>query len=448
MNTLQNTNEKNERWGLALGGGGSRGSFTIVVIKALVENGYYFNAVTGVSIGALAGAGYVMQTDKGLDEWIERFKSDMVVDHPFAFPNANRITKLTGDLGIDFINQFSADGPSIAPLIKTYSDYFNFDDFKKSDIDFACLTYNVSQNKPVIFYKKDMTKDDCVIKLMTSTAYFPAFNFVEYNNDQYADGSYCNIPLGQEIMKMNVEHVIAVSLHNGDEKPLAIAPGIHMVIHPILNLKYFLDFNVADLKKQIAQGYLETLKFLDQAPGYIYTFYQEDEAAFRTLSDLTDKVLDRVGLTLDNERLIDGLSQLLGYRPAPLENELMKNYTAGLIFECLGLVAGMDPYQQYHLMDFSAEVLRRLSQPESDPEEMNKAMNSVEMEVIGARDLLVFFHAGLKSFDGKLPAQFDCFREKYGSIYYLAFAWLILEKFSALFSLSEKVHDLEEKFSI
>ncbi len=75
-------------------------------------------------------------------------------------------------------------------------------------------------------------------------------------------------------------------------------------------------------------------------------------------------------------------------------------------------------------------------------------MNSVEMEVIGARDLLVFFHAGLKSFDGKLPAQFDCFREKYGSIYYLAFAWLILEKFSALFSLSEKVHDLEEKFSI
>lgn len=154
MNTLQNTNEKNERWGLALGGSGSRGSFTIGVIKALVENGYYFNAVTGVSIGALAGAGYVMQTDKGLDEWIERFKSDMVVDHPFAFPNANRITKLTGDLGIDFINQFSADGPSIAPLIKTYSDYFNFDDFKKSDIDFACLTYNVSQNKPVIFYKK------------------------------------------------------------------------------------------------------------------------------------------------------------------------------------------------------------------------------------------------------------------------------------------------------
>lgn len=440
------TNEKKIRWGLALGGGGSRGSYTIGVIKALAQCGYHFDAVTGVSIGALAGAGYTMQTDKGLDEWISAFKEDMVVDRPFQFPNRNNTPVLKPDQGAEFIEEFTQGGPSIEPLIKAYSDYFSFKDFKDSPVDFACLTYNVTQNKPVVFYKKDMTEEDCILKLMSSTAYFPAFNLVSLNGDQYADGSYCEVPLGQEIQKMNVDKVIAVELHNAEENALKIAPGVSLVIKPILNLRYFLDFRPDDLKKQIAQGYLEGLKYLNQAPGYVYTFYKEDAFAFRTLTKLTDEVMKKAGVTLNNEMLIHGISELLGYQPGVLDNKLMPDYTAGLIFECLGLIAGMSPYQQYHMLDFAGEILNHLNTGQINPQPYSGAASGTQMEIDGARDLLIFFHSGLKSFDGKLPPQFDCFKKKFASLYYLALAWCILEKFSGVFNLAEKFHSLRSRF--
>ena len=45
-----------EKIGLVLEGGGSKGAYQVGVLKALLENGYRFDAVTGTSIGALNGA--------------------------------------------------------------------------------------------------------------------------------------------------------------------------------------------------------------------------------------------------------------------------------------------------------------------------------------------------------------------------------------------------------
>lgn len=434
--------EKKLRWGLALGGGGSRGSYTMGVIQALEECGYYFDAVTGVSIGALTGAGYVMQTDKGLKQWISNFKQNMVVENPFVFPEQYKIPAMSENQGKEFMEDYTKGGPSIAPLIKAYNEIFDYQAFMDSPIDFACLTYNVTENKPVIFYKKDMTKEDCVTKLMSSTAYFPAFNLVSLDGNLYADGSYCNVPLGQEVLKMNVDKVIGVALHNEDESPLPVAPGVDLLIRPILNLRYYLDFNPYDLKCQIAQGYLEGLKFLNQAPGYVYTFYREDEFAFRTLGRLTDDVLKKAHVQVSNEMLIGGIKELLGYQPGPLHNKLMPDYTAGLVLECLGLIAGISPYQQYHILDFAGEILKRLNEGNVNLNPAGKESSDTEMEITAAKQLLVFFHAGLKSFDGKLPEQFDCFKDKFSSAYYLALAWTILEKFSGVFSLAEKIHSI------
>ncbi len=42
--------------GLALEGGGAKGAFHMGAVKALIEEGYDFQGVTGTSIGALNGA--------------------------------------------------------------------------------------------------------------------------------------------------------------------------------------------------------------------------------------------------------------------------------------------------------------------------------------------------------------------------------------------------------
>lgn len=439
----EDKSQKKIKWGAALGGGGSRGSYTMGVLQALTQCGYKFDMVTGVSIGALTGAGYVMQETEGLQEWINEFKQDMVVNNPFVFPNQNSIPKLKEDEGARFMELFSAGGPSIQPLIDAYSRIFNFEAFKNSPIDFACLTYNVTENRPVVFYKKDMNTDDVLLKLMSSTAYFPAFNFVPLNGCLYADGSYCDVPLGQVVHEMGADKIVAVELHNAEENGQTIAQPVNLLIRPILNLKNYLDFDPEDLKNQIAQGYLEGLKYLNQAPGYIYTFYKEDELAFRALTRAAEDVIKKSGQSVDQKMLIDGISTLLGYRPQVLNNELMKNYTAGLVLEILGLIAGLSPYKQYHVMDFTAEVLKSLEEGKIQFGNASRADAGVMTDLDGARELMRFFRAGLKSFDGKLPPQFDCFKKKFISLYYLALAWTVLEKFTGVFDAAELIHDLD-----
>ena len=44
------------RYGLALEGGGARGAYQIGAYKALVENGFKFDAIVGTSIGAINAA--------------------------------------------------------------------------------------------------------------------------------------------------------------------------------------------------------------------------------------------------------------------------------------------------------------------------------------------------------------------------------------------------------
>lgn len=452
MKNSTNTVKKNEadaavqvKKGLALGGGGSRGSYTMGVIKALMETGHSFDIVTGISIGALTGAGFVMQDETGLKAWISSFQANNVVDNPFAFPDAQKVPPMKPDQGGTFFQDFTAGGPSIAPLIEKYGQFFNYDKFMESSIDFACLTYNVTQNKPVVFYKKDMKRETAELQLMCSTAYFPAFNLVSYEGDQYADGSYCDLPLGIVNQDMGGQDIIAVDLHNRSEQPLPTIPNLSLLIHPILDLKYYLDFQPDTLIRQITQGYLEGLKFLNAAPGYIYTFYPEDKLVFDGLNKVTQDVLKRKNIALTNDQIIAGIDALLGYQPGRLDNELMKDYLAGLVLECLGLVAGINPYQQYHIMDFVGQVLDNLSgvNPVLSPVVGSKAQ---AMEVTGARNLLILFHSGLKSFNGSLPPQFDCFRKKYGSVYYLALVWYILDSFSGIFEMAQKFEALKKKF--
>ena len=68
-----------EKIGLVLEGGGSKGAYQVGVLKALLENGYRFDAVTGTSIGALNGA--ILAQD-GLDR-LEDFWREVKISSIF-----------------------------------------------------------------------------------------------------------------------------------------------------------------------------------------------------------------------------------------------------------------------------------------------------------------------------------------------------------------------------
>lgn len=420
---------------LVLGGGGSRGSYTIGAIATLLEQKKSYSLVTGISIGAIVGGIYAMQKPFDFSKFIASFSSSDVADNLFRFPERNAVLKTKPKNFGDYIAQFQKDGPSVAPLHAMYEKIFDFEAFKNSDVDYMCLAADLSENKPAIFAKKDMkTKEQAIQCMLASAAYFPAFSYVSIDGKYYADGGYLNSTLGAQADKLGYDDLTVIALIDPYDKLSYVESKTSLLIRPILKLSYFLDFDKDVMVRQIEQGRLEALKFMNLAPGYIYTFYPEDAIIFKGLSKTAVSILERNHVTFTDDMLINGITELIGYRPGELHNEYMKNYQIGLLLECLALIAGITPYKRYHLMPFLKELLEKLRSFEIEikPSDANSPLI---MDRYGACDLLAFFYNGFKANDGKLPPEFDLVKKKFEALYYLAIAWYILDKFSLVINL-------------
>lgn len=420
---------------LVLGGGGSRGSYTMGALAALIQQRQTYSLITGISIGSLVGGMFAMDRPIDYQKLIDSFSNESVATGLFEFPNRNSVlTSWPKDFD-SFVEQFQANGPSVAPLKSNYEKIFDFEAFKNSSIDYACLAANLTKNEPHLFRKADMkTKDDAVMAMLASSAYFPAFSFVKIGEDYFADGGYLNSQLGKYAVENGYEDLTVIALVDPNQPLNYCQEQTTLLIRPILKLEYFLDFDKDVMVRQIAQGQLEALKFMNLAPGYLYTFYKEDAFLFRNLSKMAVAILEKNKIKLNSDMLIDGMSELLGYKPGALNNTFMQHYEIGLLFECLGLIAGVNLYQRYHLMPFLKELLHCLQNYEVNitPAETGETL---KMDTYGARDLMSFFHNALKVNDGKLPPEFDQVVTKFKSLFYLAIAWYVLEKFSLVINL-------------
>ena len=420
---------------LVLGGGGSRGSYTMGALAALIEQRQTYSLITGISIGSLVGGVFAMDQPINYQKLISSFSNESVATGLFEFPKRNSVLTDKPQGFTAFVDQYQVDGPSVAPLKSNYEKIFDFDAFKNSNIDYACLAADLTTNQPKLFKKSEMkTKDDAVMAMLASSAYFPAFSFVKIGDDYYADGGYLNSQLGKYAVENGYEDLTVIALSDPNAPLDYCKEQTSLLIRPILKLEYFLDFDKDVMIRQIAQGELEALKFMNLAPGYLYTFYKEDAFLFRNLSKMAVAMLEKNHIKLSSDMLIDGMSELLGYRPGELNNTFMQNYEIGLLFECLGLIAGLDLYTRYRLMPFLKELLERLRNYEVNitPAETGETL---KMDTYGARDLMSFFHNALKVNDGKLPEQFDQVINKFKSLFYLAIAWYVLEKFSLVINL-------------
>lgn len=426
---------KTPKKGLVLGGGGSRGSYTMGVLAALSEQGRSYDLVTGISIGALVGAVYASQDASGLKAWISAFTSQDVARNLFLFPQMKQNPQSDEKPDFNhFVQSFQQYGPSVQPLRENFSRIFNYEKFKASPVDFACLAANLTQNQAKVFKKSEMSKNNAIDCLLASAAYFPAFSFVSIDGNYYGDGGFLNETLGTTALAMGAQDLTIVALSDPDVNVPIQKKQCSLMIRPIVRLSYFLDFDKQILENQIAQGYNEALKYMDLVPGYLYTFYPDDWVLLDTLSKAADHVLKKRGLSFSNKEIIDGMTEILGSRPGVLNNRYMARPQAGLILECLALIAGLDLYRQYHLLDFTKEILQALNNFQVRINNTGCDVFS-RMEKDGILDLLFFFRKALQTWPGSLPPSFDILTSKFESVYDLALAWHILEHFAGLLKL-------------
>ena len=255
-------------YGLALGGGGSRGAYEIGVLKALDEMNIEIGAITGTSIGAVNAAGYLM----GDLTLVENIWRSLDKDAMIKFKDLN-IPEIIRNKGFDFDT-----------LMKVLREVIKEDVIRKNPIDLGIVTYNLTQKEPVIVFKEDIPEGQ-LIDYVAASANHPTFQRMIIDGNEYVDGAvYDNIPI-QPLYNKGYRDMSSVNLYAAGIKRDLNGPFNHISIKPNINLGSVLFPDPLTIEKNISYGYMDTLRAFKKLHGYKYSFRTLESSAI--LSPLT-----------------------------------------------------------------------------------------------------------------------------------------------------------------
>lgn len=254
-------------YGLALGGGGSRGSYEIGVLKALQELNIEIGAITGTSIGAINAAAYLMNDFALMEEiWMSL--------------NRNSLIKFESQLVPEVIRQRGFDFEILLSLLHEILDE---ETIRNHPTDLGIVTYNLTARKPVVLFKEEIPQGK-LIDYVAASANHPSFQRLLIDGDAYIDGAvFDNIPV-RPLYDKGYTEIIAVNLHTfGDRRNLS-GPYQLIEIESDNPLGSILFPDPETIRNNMTYGYLDTLRAFKKLYGATYYFERLDD--FALLSSL------------------------------------------------------------------------------------------------------------------------------------------------------------------
>lgn len=283
-------------YGLALGGGGSRGAYEIGVLKALEEMNIEIGAITGTSIGAVNAAGYLM----GDLTLVEDIWKSLDKDAMIKLKDIN-IPEIIKNRGFDF-----------DVLMKVLREVIKEDVIRKNPIDLGIVTYNVTQKEPVIVFKEDIP-EGLLIDYIAASANHPSFQRMVIDGNEYVDGAvYDNIPI-QPLYNKGYRDIISVNLDAAGIVRDLNHPFNHISIKPNNNLGSILFPDHMTIEKNICYGYMDTLRAFKKLHGYKYNFRELQSSAI--LSPLSAAEIKEINASISPlflNKILESYRQELG----------------------------------------------------------------------------------------------------------------------------------------
>lgn len=208
--------------GLVLEGGGVKGAYELGAVIALLENGYSFNAITGTSIGALNGAVLASQGVEKLAGYWEEAKYCPVFD--FDDETVARFKQKDFDLdliiatGKKLLTAREIIRESYEHTLKFVYDRLKEEEIRGSDVDFGCVTYNISDMKPFEAMKSDIPEGK-LIDYIVASACFPIFPPKVIDGKKFIDGGvYDNMPINL-LARTGCKRMIVVRTNPESKQP-------------------------------------------------------------------------------------------------------------------------------------------------------------------------------------------------------------------------------------
>jgi len=272
-------NGSGEKLGIALGGGGSLGSYEMGVWEALRALKMEPEIITGTSIGALIGA--FMATDKfevGQALW-HNVTPDKVMRDGLNFQwDAIRKTFLHDRKRIlTFTKSYIRNrGADISPLVETIKASLIPAEIKQTRKRFGVVAVELPFLSRRNIDMRKVPEDEIVDWLLASSAIWPLFPIKTIKRKQYIDGGYKDTLPIKFAFDLGATKIIAVNLFY----KIAWHPFLNrrpdvVNIEPSWDLGAPFNFDQAAIDRNRALGFNDAMKKLGGYPGYRYTFTPE-----------------------------------------------------------------------------------------------------------------------------------------------------------------------------
>lgn len=303
-------------YAVALEGGGAKGAYQVGVWRALEEHGIRYNAVSGVSVGALNGAMMAMRDLSRAEELWENIRFSQVMDVPDDL--MRRI--FDRELGLRQLRpalRLAADvlkdgGFDVEPLRNLLQDAIDEQRVRASDVNFYLVTYSISDRKELDLDAKQLP-DGQLHDMLLASAYFPAFKNEPLGGKRYIDGGVQDaVPIGS-LLSRGYRDIIVIRLHGfGIQKRVSIPKDANVItISPTSDLGGLLNFSPEQSRRDLRLGYYDGLRALYGLYGWGYYIDRRwtEEDAYARLRLLTGPVRN---LRIVNEEILPRIARETG----------------------------------------------------------------------------------------------------------------------------------------
>lgn len=318
--------------GLALEGGGAKGSYQAGAYMALKKCHVKIRAVVGTSIGSLNGALIASHEEKKMLElWrdvsmqellgIDENKAMDILENGLSFKNIKwsfqELYKIFKNKGLDISNYRALVRNSV-----------NENKLRSSNIKYGLTTMKAENMEPLEVYLDDIPEGK-LHDYIVASSYLPIFKKEKLVDDSYyLDGGLHNLCPTNMLENMGCDIIYTINIRGiGIRKKNDTSTAEIIEIKPKNNLGSMLIFNQKSNETNITYGYYDTLKILNKIDGEDYYFKKRPNWYYRRLNHrIDDKLYIVVQALLNSKDGKDTVIKALEYVLKQKEESDLKVY--------------------------------------------------------------------------------------------------------------------------
>lgn len=293
---------------LVLAGGGAKGSYQIGVWRALQELHWTPSIITGASVGTLNGCMFAMGRAEEAEALWRTLETRDVLDIP-----ATLAPEEWNHFLWDVIRQ---GGLGTEPLARRIDALVDEEALRRSPIRFGFVTTELGTMRSIQCRLEDVPQGQLKEYMLGSCACFPALRPREVNGIKYIDGGWRdNMPL-QLAASMGATELLGVDI-DGIGFVRQNTTGLPTrIVHSHWNLGPTLEFSPARAARNIALGYLDTMRLFGRCGGTAYAILPDAGDFLTRFAESYQRVLTAVDERAPGMRRTEKLArQRAGYPP-------------------------------------------------------------------------------------------------------------------------------------